>query len=72
MEFDPLFPQAVGNYGLLMRKREKALPGELNLDISTNLGSEFRFRIPLANLQAGVENNQMLLIYRDFPITPHF
>lgn len=49
--FGPVSAQAVGHYRLMMHELEKALPGELNVDISLGQGTPLNFRIPLVHLQ---------------------
>ena len=70
--FDPLFAQTVGHYGLMMRELEKALLGELSVDISPGQGTQLNFRIPRMYLQASVNSEQTLSIYPSTPMTCHF
>ncbi len=70
--FDPLSTQTVGHYGLVMRELEKALLGELNVDISPGQGTQLNFRIPLVYLQASAKSDQTLPIYPSTPMTCHF
>jgi len=62
----------VGHYGLMMRELEKALLGELNVDISPGQGTQLNFRILLVYLQASAKSNQTLPIYPSAPVTRHF
>jgi nitrate/nitrite-specific signal transduction histidine kinase len=70
--FDPLSAQTLGHYGLMMRELEKALPGDLNLDISPGEGTQLNFRIPLLYLQVTAESDQTLPLYPSVPMTRHF
>ena len=70
--FDPLSAQTVGHYGLMMRELEKALLGELNVDISPGQGTQLNFRILLVYLQASAKSDQTLPIYPSAPVTRHF
>jgi nitrate/nitrite-specific signal transduction histidine kinase len=70
--FDPLSAQTVGHYGLMMRELEKALLGELNVDIPPGQGTQLNFRIPLVYLQASAKSDPTLPIYPSAPMTRHF
>jgi hypothetical protein len=56
----------------MMRELEKALPGELNVDISPGEGTQLNFRIPLLYLQVTAESDQTLPLYPSVPMTRHF
>ncbi len=56
----------------MMRELEKALLGELNVDISPGQGTQLNFRILLVYLQAGAQSDQTLPIYPSTPMTCHF
>jgi hypothetical protein len=56
----------------MMRELEKALPGELKVDISPGQGTQLNFRIPLVYLQTSAKSDQTLPIYPSAPMTRHF
>ena len=56
----------------MMRELEKALRGELNVDISPGEGTQLNFRIPLLYLQVTAESDQTLPLYPSVPMTRHF
>jgi nitrate/nitrite-specific signal transduction histidine kinase len=69
--FDPKSAQTVGHYGLMMRELEKALRGELKVDISPGQGTQLNFRIPLVYLQTSDKSEQTLPICPSTPMTCH-
>jgi hypothetical protein len=68
---DPLSVRTARHYGLMMRELEKALRGELKVDISPGQGTQLNFRIPLVYLQASAKSDQTLPIYPFAPLTCH-
>jgi hypothetical protein len=52
----------------MMHELEKALPSELNVDISLGQGTPLSFRIPLVHLQDSARGDQTLPIYPSAPI----
>ena len=68
---DPLSAQTVGHFGLMMRELEKALLGDLNVDISPGQGTQLNFRIP-RSLHRPVPGDPTSPIYPSAPIIRHF